>query len=419
MPTGVSYDWDKDQFYYDDDVHKIIRAFELIDAHGLRNLSEVGRQVGMLGGSLKRLLRNEIYIGVRAYTHKANPAVKRIGPNGRQGYRPTMKRDPSEVIRIKVIDEPAVSPERFARVQAILQEIHYNYTKHHTEERYVNYATGIGRCAICGLVLYSTANGKCRADGAKTAGLLACKSHHPRSKGKLPKCGHGWMGREEVDALIVAFCREELTAPETLTAVLEDSVARSAEVIRPFPEQARSNAIEKLRRQEVRLLDLAVGGRLTIQQTRERQSKIREEIAALERAEAEMRASRPKELGLQELAALVVRGAFAFARMTDRVERKKILEGLFSEIFIRRDRKLRTVAITAFRFSAELLAGFKAALPTGIVNLDKPFMTKQMLPEGFRRCPACEQVLLSSESWAGQSRCKSCKTADNLRRKKA
>ncbi|MEZ0254757.1 MAG: hypothetical protein ACAI37_05740, partial [Chthoniobacter sp.] len=230
--------------------------------------------------------------------------------------------------------------------------------------------------------------------------------------------GNGWMGREEVDALIVAFCREKLTAPETLTAIIEDSVARSAEVIRSFPEQARPNAIEKLRRQETRLLDMCANDLLTIQQTRARQAKIREEIAALEKAAVEMWANRTKELGLQELAALVVRGAFAFARMTDRVEQKKILEGLFSEIFIRRDRKLRTVAITAFRFSAELLAGFKAALPTGIVNLDKPFMTKQVLPDGFRRCPACDQVLLSSEFWSGQSRCKSCKAAANLRRKK-
>lgn len=57
----------------------------------------------------------------------------------------------------------------------------------------------------------------------------------------------------------------------------------------------------------------------------------------------------PPSLGGEDLVALVVRGAFAFSRMSDRVEQKKASEDLVAEVFFRRDVTTRAETITAFR----------------------------------------------------------------------
>ena len=415
LPTGVSYDREKRRFFYNDDVHKMVEAFRLLDEEGIRCLAEVARRVGLLPSSLRRLLVNEVYIGYRVYTEKANPNVKRPGTNGRQGYRPQMKRSPEEIIRVRIIDEPAVSPERFHRVGKMLKEIHYNYVKANEEIRYVNLCTVVGRCGICGQPLYSAANGRLHADGTRGAGFYACKSHHPRSAGKLTKCGSGWVRRETMDAVMVAFCRDKLTDPEFLTALITGSLARSQEVIVPFPQRRGREAIEALLKREKQVLKMVEGELLTVAEGRDRRAEIRKEIALLEQAAARGADGPPPAPNVEEVVRQVIRGAFAFARMTDRVEQKQVVASLFSEVFIH----LRKQAITAFKFSAELVGKLGQALPTDIINLESPFAIREQIPEGHKRCPACKVVMAVAGFNSNQSRCRECQRVIREQRRAA
>jgi len=43
LPTGVSYNRETNQYFYNDEVWKVVEAFRLIDEEAVRNLTEVGR----------------------------------------------------------------------------------------------------------------------------------------------------------------------------------------------------------------------------------------------------------------------------------------------------------------------------------------------------------------------------------------
>jgi len=315
-----------------------------------------------------------------------------------------MKRAPEEIIRVKVIDPPAVTIDRFRRVNAILDEIHYNYTRSNKETRFVNLCTVIGRCGICGQPLYSTANGRIHADGSKGVGFYACKSHHPRSKGRLTKCGSAWVKRETLDELMIAFCQQKLTDPEFLTTLIQCSLAKSSEIIVPFPDRTRQNAIDALRRREKKNLEMAEADLITVAEARARQVAIHLEIEKVQ-ASMECNVHRPgASLNVVDLVTKVVRGALAFRRQSDRLQMKLTIETMFSEVFFR----LREQSIVAFKFSAELLGKLGSGLPTDIINLDTPFSLMRKIPEGEKHCHGCRKTLFLTDFNKSQSRCRDC-----------
>jgi hypothetical protein len=140
--------------------------------------------------------------------------VKSIGPGGKQRARPKIARSPDEIIRVKVIDQPAVSLERFERVQQAWKEVRSNYAATNTKARQPTISSVISKCGFCGAHMYVSVNGTRRKDGSKGPGYYLCKSSHPKYAGTMPKCQQGWIKRPRLDAVLISFFQETLTNVE-------------------------------------------------------------------------------------------------------------------------------------------------------------------------------------------------------------
>jgi hypothetical protein len=415
LPLAVSYDKAARRFYYNEQIHRVIDAFRLMD-EGRLSLSEIGRRTGIDASNVRGILENEIYTGWRVYRDKRDPSIKRVGPNGRQGWRPKVARPAEEIIRVLVIEQPAVPPELFTRVQAALGEVRLNHAVKNTA-RHPNLCTVIGRCGFCCEPLYATANGKRRKDGGKPYGYYCCKSHYPSYAGKLPKCGNGWVRRQNLDELLVAFCQRKLTAPMLLTAIIAASARRSAEVVRAFPAPSKDEALIKLRKRDQRLVEMCETGTITIDEFRNRRAGLRDEIAYLESL-GEQTAPTKSNTSLEQFARQITRAAIRFAHIQDKAEQKELLSELFAEVFFRAE------SITAFRFSKKLLAdlGECALIGIEVVQLETPFRIREplpKLPDGHKRCSCCGHPRPSSDFYPGRAQCRKCFNEKRQQRRRA
>lgn len=403
LPLGVAWDKGTRRFSYNEDIHRVIEAFRLADEDHL-SMSAIGKRTGIQPSNIRAILENEIYLGWRVYRDKRDLAIKRPGPDGRQGWRPKTARAPHEVIRIQVIEQGAVSPERFTRVQAALAEVRHNHASSHTV-RYPNLCSIIGRCGYCGEPLYVTANGKRRKDSDKAYGYYCCKSHYSFYAGTLPKCGNGWVRRQNLDEVLVAFCQRTLTDSVLLTAIIEASARRTAEVVKAFPAPSKDEVLARLRQRDKRLVEMCEAETLTIDEFRARRAKLREEIAQLERLTAQ---TTPPKLtsSLGQLARQITNAAVRFGRIKDRTQQKCILTQLFAEVFFRHE------SITAFRFSKKFLADLGGdVLASDTVQLEAPFRIREAplsVPEGHKRCSCCAQVLPRADFYDRRAQCRPC-----------
>jgi hypothetical protein len=131
-----------------------------VDESGIKNYCEIARRTGIKATSLKNILRNPIYSGIRVYDTKRGPE-KYHRTDGRQAERKKVPRQPEEVIRVKVFDEPPIDPERFARVQKVLAETNRRWKDIRSHKPSVVFlAGGIAACAECGSPLYGSSHRK-------------------------------------------------------------------------------------------------------------------------------------------------------------------------------------------------------------------------------------------------------------------
>src|ERR1044072_7717803 len=145
LALGISYSKDARKFFYNDQIHRVVEAFRLMDEERL-SLSEIGRRIDVHPGNVSGVLENEIYsTGYKVYDEKGALSMKSIGPGGKQRASPRIARSPDEIIRVKVIDQPAVSLERFERVQQALKEVRSNYTTTNTNARQSTLCSIFGR----------------------------------------------------------------------------------------------------------------------------------------------------------------------------------------------------------------------------------------------------------------------------------
>ncbi len=402
LALGISWSKDTRKFFYNDQIHRVVEAFRLMDEERL-SLSEIGRRIGVHPGNVRGLLENEIYsTGNKVYDEKCDLSVKCIGPGGKQRARPRIKRLPAEIISVRVIDQPAVSIERFQRVQQALKEVRLNYAATNTNVRQPTMCSVFGRCGFCGEPLYVSVNGKRRKDGSKGPGYYMCKSRHPKYAGTIPKCQGGWTPRPNLDRVMISFFQETLTNIELLSAILSASARRAADII-PFPVAGPEQALEKLQRRERRLLEMCESETITIAEYRARRSKLRKEIDALKNLAAVPAQRGDNALTLERLAQLVVRAITGFDR-ADPHAQKAILQGIFAEVFFREE------AITAFRFAPSFIAelGQGMNVSTQTIHLDQPFRVREPVPKGHKRCTCCQEPRPFSDFYRNRRQCRRC-----------
>ncbi|HKP05450.1 MAG TPA: recombinase family protein [Chthoniobacterales bacterium] len=410
LPFAVRYSRRKHKFRYDvKDIWRVQKAFELVDL-GNTNLSSVARATGFQRTGIRYILTNPIYIGIRRYDTKRDPNVKRVGRDGRKTYRPKIRLLPEEILEIRVIAQPAVPPDRFQRVQRILEELRLNHVATLPKEKRVHLCTTYGRCGCCGQALYISGNGK--KDKVTGMPLLwyCCRSQHPGKKGTLPRCTNSWTNSKKLNALLVAFATSVLTDPELLTGLIRRSIKLSSDVIRPFPKRGGvQELIAKLEKQEHKLIRMCSSDAISIAELKRERMKVRDEMDRL-RAASSPPECRP--MTLEGFARLVIKGALGFQRLQNAREQKTVLEQIFSEVFFRHD------TITAFRFTPSLVGSTdEHAKEMGrIINLEKPFRITPEIPESHKQCSKCLAILPNDSFRKGRLLCPDCFRVYNTQR---
>jgi DNA invertase Pin-like site-specific DNA recombinase len=403
LPLGVSVNPNTREFCYNDKILLVREVFRLFSEEGVRNYSEISRRTGIGSVTVRNLLTNPIYTGWRVYSQKRGK--KSVSRNGKT-YRQKESRSDGEIIRVQVL-EPIVSEEDFARVQRLIAQTRYNHAERRNAGEHTHLGTGIVRCAQCDSPFYCTST---RSRG-KRRGYYICARNYYSNRPKSGGCPQRNLREADVDRAVYEFALYTLSDPERLTHILETTLRRVQNTVRPFPAVLDPDAeIAKLRKQEKRLLDAYMDDVINVDELRDRKKEMAARISQLQAA------SRPKarapEAGIGDLVGRVMSGVAALPQVSDSRKRKEIVLALFSEL------RIKDGAIVAFRLHED----YALASVTGgnvDVPLNHPFQicaTPEILPEGQKRCSECNTIQPSTSFYRRKAQCRTCLAARNHQR---
>jgi DNA invertase Pin-like site-specific DNA recombinase len=254
LPFGVGYSEEKG-WYYTSEAEKVKHAFALLLA-GASSYVEIARKLNIPRSSLRYILENPIYTGLRVYDEQRDPSGSGYvpKPDGRQGYRRKMKRAPEDVIQVPVLDG-IVREEDFLRVQQFIEIKRQKHWRGRTgvPERYTY--NGFLTCGECGERLYTHTSKR---------EFYICKTRHTRERRrrallKLEPCTNKHMLRDKLEPRIDGMIGKTLQEPAFLAKVLRQyndrltnaSSGESSEVDRA--EVTRK--LDDLRNKKGRILD--------------------------------------------------------------------------------------------------------------------------------------------------------------------
>lgn len=400
LPYGVSFDRETEKWRYNDNIAKVTELFRLYDQEGVQNYSELGRRTGMLNVTIRNILRNPIYTGWRIIDQKRGE--KLISKTGRT-YRRKVDRKPDEVIRVRVIDTPAISQECFDRVQASMARVRFNHLERRKKDAVHNLGTGVGRCGYCGEILYCS-SGK-RQKGKTRQAYYCCKANNYQYRERFGGCKQQNIRQSELDELIETFTIKTLSDPDTLTSIVIDSLQRSNEIISPFPSANLDVQLAGLKKRERRLLDAYEEGEISLAELRSRRAVLKFEAASIK--QREQANDRKPTLDLEAFVRLIVRGAVRLKRMSNPGEKKAIILSLFEEIYF------KDQSITAFKLRHDVpLPGLSDAAAKAPIQLEQPFALQvaraEILPAGHKRCSCCKVIHPEDAFFKGRGQCKGC-----------
>jgi DNA invertase Pin-like site-specific DNA recombinase len=420
LPLGLSYDRRSSTYHYNDDISKVQEAFRLIDGDsGLRNVSEIARRTGIEPATLRNILRNKAYVGIREYTQKRDLSVKVMKAGGRQGDRPKVARRPEEIIRVRIIppEKQAVSDEQFERVQLILaglQEFHARIQS--AREKGGNLLAGIGRCGCCGLRLYGTTSSRTSKDGqTKARGHYVCFSHHYHNKNKAQPCGFGWAVKERAEELVSAFVCALLGDEEFIRKTLEHAVSKRRDLIRiPDSDDHLRARLGEIERKDKRIIDSLVAEVLSIPEAKQARARLTEERESILRALRDK--ENQKDTDLDPVSSRLMDRKDAWLALETTPDRKAFLATIFAELYVQHSKE-QGLVISGFRLAPGLIPkgdDLWSAVSEIPVTLAVPFRIgnppdNRKIGENERLCKRCDSILpLESFYKANRSSCKTC-----------
>jgi DNA invertase Pin-like site-specific DNA recombinase len=243
LPTGVTFDRTSGRWSYTPEAEKIRQAFQMF-LSGNTSYADIGAKLGIDPPSLKVMLKNPIYCGWRVIAQKRDPSPRahRVKPDGRQADRPKINRNPDEVIRLKVIEQPLVSEEDFRRVQEIMATKrlrHWRaYPDHHQRWTYNGFLT----CGICQNLVYTKLyHGR---------DYYICKSRR-----KEGSCVAPYMRRERLEEKLDSLFEKHLTDKTFLSDLAAGQANGNAKQEQALKIQKAQREIEKLSAKRQRVLD--------------------------------------------------------------------------------------------------------------------------------------------------------------------
>ena len=321
LPRGVAYNRKTERWsYIEGDVAAVKEAFKLVDKDGMTNISAIARIVGIQNRTLHNLLRNPIYCGWKVYDKKRSEE-KRYRADGSETDRKKVARD--EPIRMMVIDEPAVTQERFDRVQVLLNNKGTKWRRERVATE-INLGTGIAVCVHCGRRLYAT-SGK-RSDGNHRVGYYECASNNYLNKG--PRCPQPNIPKPVLDETLIKFAAEYLASEEIIGKLAEKLHAPADESNRPAMEKKLAD----IARRKKRLLDGYEAGIIELPDLKSRKAELDNEAGTLTRLiQSEIERNRIREQADDSLK-LLVYACIGFARLTNKTEQRDALHSLFAKV---------------------------------------------------------------------------------------
>lgn len=242
LPFGVGYSREQG-FFYKPEAERVRQVYRRLLA-GETSYVELSKVIGFTGQGLRIVLMNPIYMGWRVYEQKRDvrPGARRCSANGRQGDRRKIRRDPDEVIRVKVIDPPLVSEDEWKRAQEIVAMKMRRHWRHRSEFTPQFTYNGFLVCSDCDSTIYGQ-NGRrfyyvCRQRLAKGA-----------------PCQSQWMRREQLEAKLDGMFSEKFTDRAFITKLLGDVEARSEAATARGRIAKLEVEIKNLRAKRERVLD--------------------------------------------------------------------------------------------------------------------------------------------------------------------
>lgn len=289
LPTGVGYDRENRRFYYMPDIQKVKELFDIFYNQGIQNYRELQRLTGFHHRTIPNLLKNEIYIGYRTYTQKRSPE-KNIKPGGRQGDKRKINRSPDEIIRIKVIDDPAINEDVFREIQELVKRKNTEYHKKKSRPGEKFLYAGFLRCGECGQILYSTSGGR---NHKKDYYYCRSKNYLYEKKNSVSKCPSCYLQKEQVENTVTSFVSERLTEKDYLKGLI--GLAFSDNKFKETETQTLhlKQEVKRIEKKRAKILDLYGDGLFTkeeldkkVNALNDETSAIKVRLAKLERSEA-------------------------------------------------------------------------------------------------------------------------------------
>ena len=336
LPYAVGYSKDRG-WYYKEEAAKVRRVFDLF-LGGQTCYETIAGELGLSRTNLQFLLQNPIYTGWKVYDKKRDPSPEAYipGPNGRQGYRKKIRRSPEEVIRVKVLEDPLVSEEEFARVQEIMEGKARNRRRARRDNPNRFTYSGFLTCGDCAELIYTWS--------ASTSGdkdFYICKSHHVREKRKrairgLEPCANRCMLRKKLEPKIDGVLSGTLCDQNFLERVIaeyNEELRRHAPAA-PVDQSTLVARIKALQEKRRRILDTFFDSMITKSERDQRVEEVEREISVYNRL-AQQFASEPQGPALLDLdAVLALIQPFAEWEFLGRDDRRALLQILCPEISV-------------------------------------------------------------------------------------
>ncbi len=322
LPLGIEYDRKAETWLYNDEVEKVKEAFRLIDEDGITNLTTLAERVSIQPRTLWNLLRNPIYAGWRVYDKKRGDQ-KYASREGKQADRRKVARTAEDIIRIRVLSEPAVAEDRFQRVQSILAEKGAKWRRQR-ESTEINLGTGLAVCGHCGRKLYTSSG---RRANRKRQSYYCCAANYYLNKRKGSSCLQPNIRQDHLDKTLVAFVADYLTREEVLATL--------ATAFNPTSHdggEGTQATIRKLEGKKTRLIEAYEDGIIEKDELSTRLNAIKTKIQAANRLTlaVEERTRRTQEAARN--LRLLAKAAVGFKAITTRAEQQTALRGLFASV---------------------------------------------------------------------------------------
>jgi DNA invertase Pin-like site-specific DNA recombinase len=286
LPFGVLYDKKANVWSYTPEAAKIKQAYHLVLTTD-RPFARIADELNINRTSISVMLRNPIYKGLKIYDKKRDPSAAGYipGPNGRQGYRRKINREPDEVIAVRVIEDGLVSDEEFDAVQEILRSRAAREWAVRSKNAPKYTYNGFVFCGICSDPMYCHSNQK--------ASHYYCRKNNTRWRCKGMGCTNPYTLAPKVEAKIEELLTVRFQDKSVLASISAEFDRQCADVnqsiIGDLDSGALQRQIEQLQAKRKRVIDSFIDGAIDKFERDERTEKIDAELltyrAMLQRGE--------------------------------------------------------------------------------------------------------------------------------------